>query len=144
MRPDPSVPKLPPQVLAGLLLVLCSFRVPALQGSGLASEAGCGEVPTPNARAPGVGFTRTSPVFPPLPLKLLDQRGGLVPLRRPRRQCGQGEQSCAVVGLLTRLHGREQIAAGGRSGRGSALAGGVLAVAPTSREEREPGGSVAF
>lgn len=42
-----------------------------------------------------------SRAFPPLPLKRAGQRGGMGPLRLPRRQCGQRQQGCAVVRVLT-------------------------------------------
>ena len=41
-----------------------------------------------------------SQLFQPLPLKLIHQRGGLVPLRVPRRQRGQGKQGRAVGRVL--------------------------------------------
>ncbi|KAF5919351.1 hypothetical protein HPG69_010751, partial [Diceros bicornis minor] len=71
---------------------------------------------------------------------LVNQCGGMVPLGLPRHQCGQRKQSCAVVRILTappqeRADPKPEKHTGRHS---SVLAGGVLGVALTSREELEP------
>lgn len=90
----------------------------------------------PGAREPGTELTKASQMFPFLPLKLVHQCSGMVPLRLPRRQCGQGKQSCAVVGILTvSPQERADPKLEKHSGRSSVLAGGVWGIALTSREE---------
>ena len=84
-------------------------------------------------------------MFRPLPLKLVHQCSGVVPLWLPRGQCGQRKQSCAVVRILTappreRAEPKPETHTGSRS---SVLAGGVLGVALTASGEPEPRGAVA-
>lgn len=78
-------------------------------GSGfLRAHAGLpasGGAPARGATSPSAGaraeLAGVSLAFPPLPLKLAGQRGGMGPLWLPRRQCGQRQQSGAVVRVLT-------------------------------------------
>lgn len=76
------------------------YEVPAVSARSLGGKQAVEKACPPNARV-WCPFTKISQMSQPLPLKLVNQRGGVVPFRLPRRQCGQGEQSRAVVGILT-------------------------------------------